>query len=174
MAFVATAYTVSESEGEVEVCVNLTQPQRDILDETISVNVYNDDSSSYIPIDAILASKTVQIPNIILYSSINCVVSAPDSPNFLGEYSMVSMTDYEQQTLAVNYMKNTPITETTRLICYNQTIYDDRRVEPVEYIGLTMAIRTSTVMTIVDPAYGQTSIKITNSDSTFSLHNMCT
>ena len=85
---------------------------------------------------------------------------------------MVSMTDYEQQILAFNHMKNTPITEATRLICYNQTIYDDRQVEPVEYIGLTMAIRTSTVMTTVDPAYGQTSIKITdNSDSMFSLGN---
>ena len=70
VAFVETAYTVSESEGQVEVCVNLTQPQRDILDETISVNVYNDDSSSYIPIDAILASKTVQILYYIVQSTV--------------------------------------------------------------------------------------------------------
>ena len=59
MEFVNTAYTVLENEGEVEVCVNLTQPQRDILDETITINVYDDPLSLYIPSTAILASKSV-------------------------------------------------------------------------------------------------------------------
>lgn len=59
VAFVNTAYTVLESEGEVEVCVNLTQPQKDILDETISLNVYDNPSSFYIPSTAILACKSV-------------------------------------------------------------------------------------------------------------------
>ena len=39
MAFVETAYTVDESVGSVSVCVNLTQPEHDILDLTVSVYV---------------------------------------------------------------------------------------------------------------------------------------
>ena len=52
-----TVYTVLESEGHVEICVNLTRPEMDILDETIRVNSYNNESSVYIPPNAVLASK---------------------------------------------------------------------------------------------------------------------
>ena len=37
--FVKTAYTVDESMGQVTVCINLTQPQIDILDESVDVFV---------------------------------------------------------------------------------------------------------------------------------------
>ena len=40
VAFVQTTYTVLESEGPVEVCVNLTRPGFDILDEPVRVRVY--------------------------------------------------------------------------------------------------------------------------------------
>ena len=50
-------YTVIESEGQVEVCVNLTQPMIDILEETVRVEVFNNESSIYIPMDAVLASE---------------------------------------------------------------------------------------------------------------------
>ena len=90
---------------------------------------------------------------------------------------MAPMTDYEQQTQTNNHMRATPITETSRVICYKQIVYDDRQVEPVEYIGLSMNIRESTALTIVNSIYGQTSIKIIdNNDSkqsskvAFSLH----
>ena len=56
--FVQTSYTVVEGEGQVEVCVNLTQPQTDILDEEIYMDVYRDNSSLYIPSHAELACKT--------------------------------------------------------------------------------------------------------------------
>ena len=57
IAFVETIYTVTESEGEVEVCVNLTHPPQDILDETVRVNVFNNKGSVYIPDGAEIASK---------------------------------------------------------------------------------------------------------------------
>ena len=49
-------YTVIESDGPVEVCVNLARPPRDILDNTVLVNVFKNESSVYIPGGAILAS----------------------------------------------------------------------------------------------------------------------
>ena len=57
MAFVKTTYTVDESVGAVNVCVNLTQPQVDIFEETVNVFVIDDSSSVYIPAGAPLASK---------------------------------------------------------------------------------------------------------------------
>ena len=53
------AYTVDESMPAVIVCVNLTQPSRDILDETVNVYVIDNSSSVYIPSGAPLASKTL-------------------------------------------------------------------------------------------------------------------
>ena len=52
-----TTYTVDESVGSVSVCVNLTRPQVDILDETVHVVVIDYPSSVYIPPGAPLASK---------------------------------------------------------------------------------------------------------------------
>ena len=57
VAFVETMYTVVESEGRVEVCVNLTRPEFDILDETVQVDVFHYDSSVYIPPNPVLASE---------------------------------------------------------------------------------------------------------------------
>ena len=54
MEFVKTAYTVDESVGQVTVCVNLTKPQIDILDE--SVNVFVADNLNF-PAGSHLASK---------------------------------------------------------------------------------------------------------------------
>ena len=56
MGFVETVYTVYEDVGSVEVCVNLTQPQVDILEEFVVVDVIDFPSSIYIPTDVILAS----------------------------------------------------------------------------------------------------------------------
>ena len=52
-----TVYTVSESVGSVEVCVNLTHPQIDILDEFVIVEVTDFPSSVYIPAGVTLASR---------------------------------------------------------------------------------------------------------------------
>ena len=58
MALVDTVYTVYESVGVVNVCVSLTQPVRDILDESVNVYVI-DYSSIYIPFGAQLASEAL-------------------------------------------------------------------------------------------------------------------
>ena len=57
VAFVKTTYTVPEDVGTVEVCVNLTKPQIDILDEFVVVEVIDFPSSVYIPADVTLASE---------------------------------------------------------------------------------------------------------------------
>ena len=57
VAFVKTTYTVDESVGAVNVCVNLTQPEIDILEHTVNVFVIDYYSSVYIPAGAPLASK---------------------------------------------------------------------------------------------------------------------
>ena len=57
VALVETTYTVDESVGSVSVCVNLTRPQVDILDETLNVFVIDYPSSVYFPPGATLASK---------------------------------------------------------------------------------------------------------------------
>ena len=57
VALVETTYTVDESVGSVSVCVNLTRPQVDILDETLNVFVIDYPTSVYIPPGAALASE---------------------------------------------------------------------------------------------------------------------
>ena len=59
VAFLKTKYTVDESVGAVSVCVNLTQPELDILDQTVNVFVTDYPSSIYIPAGAPVASKVL-------------------------------------------------------------------------------------------------------------------
>ena len=54
-----TIYTVPESVGSVEVCVNLTKPQFDILEEFVVVEVTDFPSSVVIPANVALASEPV-------------------------------------------------------------------------------------------------------------------
>ena len=55
IAFAEKTYNVTESEGQVEVCVNLTYPDMDIYNETVRVESYNIGQTS--TPDAVLASK---------------------------------------------------------------------------------------------------------------------
>ena len=57
MAFDQTIYSVIESELAVNVCVNLTFPSFDILDEVVEVKVYADSNSMYLPPDPNFASE---------------------------------------------------------------------------------------------------------------------
>ena len=60
MAFDETIYSVIESELAVSVCVNLTSPRLgvvDILDEVVTVKVYADSNSMYLPPDPNFASE---------------------------------------------------------------------------------------------------------------------
>ena len=91
--------------------------------------------------------------------------AAPDFPNIFGHYGMLPMTDFAQQTRPVNAIDNERITEIMRIVCYNQPIYDDSRVEGGEWLGLTLDIDSSSVLTTVKPMYDQAAILIQDNDS---------
>ena len=57
MRFVETAYTITEGEGDVEVCVNLIRPSTDIFENFVGVEVYRNDTSLYVPSGVMLASE---------------------------------------------------------------------------------------------------------------------
>ena len=78
---------------------------------------------------------------------------------------MAPLTDYEEQIRGINRIRNTVMNEMRRIICYNQTIYDDDRLEVSEYVGLTLAVRDSSVRTEVQPMYDQVNIQIVDNDS---------
>ena len=83
---------------------------------------------------------------------------------------MIEGSDYAQQTSAVNAIDNSPISEVMRLICYNQTIYNDVRLELNEYMGLTLGVRDyslTRVLTFVQLTYDEASILIVDNDSKF-------
>ena len=77
---------------------------------------------------------------------------------------MVSGSDYAQQTELNNAIDDTLITELTRTLCYNQTIYDDAASEGVEYFGLSLAIIETTSFTQIRPSYHQAAIMIVDDE----------
>ena len=82
---------------------------------------------------------------------------------------MDPMTDYEEQIWDVNHISNTLINAMRRIVCFMQLIYDDLRLEVSEYAGLTLAVRDSSVHTIVQPMYDQLSIQIIDDDGKMHL-----
>ena len=84
---------------------------------------------------------------------------------------MADGTDFAQQTRAVNVIDDIIISELSRVICYNQLIYDDNSLEPDEYAGLTLGVidmndfDQTTTLTIVEPMYDQAAILIVDDDS---------
>ena len=91
---------------------------------------------------------------------------APDRPNPQnGVYLMDNSTDYAQQTLLHNEIDDQEIWALMRVVCYNQTIYDDQSVEGDEYAGLSLSVRQSTITTYnVRPLYDQAAILIIDDD----------
>ena len=169
VAFVQTTYTVVESEGPVEVCVNLTRPPVDILEETVRVRVTNDEGSIYIPPGAPLASESQLTVCIVLMMTLCILSPAPDTPDFLSRYPMLEGTDYAEQTFGVNAIDDQLINATRRIICYNQPIYDDERLEVSEYAGLTLDVDDNILFTTeVQDLYDFASIRILDDDSEFA------
>ena len=58
IGFLKTAYTVIESEGQVEVCVNLTCPSEYVFDFTVLVESYNNEKSVYNLTNAVIVSES--------------------------------------------------------------------------------------------------------------------
>ena len=90
---------------------------------------------------------------------------APDVPNFLGLYLMAPMTDYAEQTVGVNAIDDETITELMRIVCYDQPIYEDMCLEGDEWLGLTLDVDRSSVLTTVRPLYDQAAILIQDNNS---------
>ena len=92
----------------------------------------------------------------------------PDPFNFLTQsYNMISFSDYEQQQFLSNHIRSIGINATRRVICYDQPIYDDMRLEVSEYFGMTLMVRVmppTTVLTEVRPLYDQVAILILDDD----------
>ena len=98
------------------------------------------------------------------------ISTAPDEPNFLSVYPVADGTDFAQQTPATNVIDDTFITQEMRVLCYNQPIYEDMRLEPNEYAGLTLGVIDNnniltTVLTEVKTMYDQALILILDNDS---------
>ena len=80
---------------------------------------------------------------------------------------MDPMADYPPPVVEFNPIKvmNLIITETNRVICYNQTIYDDNRIEDDEYFSLILIVQTGSAMTTqVSPDFSTVLIKIVDDD----------
>ena len=154
----------------MNVCVNLTHPMRDIIDNTVNVFVIDHSSSLYIPADAPLASEYL-LSIVIVFPLLS--FPAPDGPNFLSQYTMAEGTDFAKQTRAVNVIDDIIISQERRIICYNQPIYDDLCLEPDEYAGLTLGVINyndfdqTTIVTEVEPLFDQAAIFIVDNDSEF-------
>ena len=88
---------------------------------------------------------------------------------------MRPMTDYEEQTSPfASRISNTVINATRRIICCDQPIYDDDRLEPIEYAGLGLTanpveffINPSSVLTVVRPMYDDSVICIVDDDGKY-------
>ena len=81
---------------------------------------------------------------------------------------MIPFSDYEQQQrLSNNHIRNIGINATRRVICYNQVIYNDTRLEVAEYFGMTLTVQAmplTTAFTEVRPMYDQVAILILDDD----------
>ena len=74
--------------------------------------------------------------------------------------------DYEKQELGLSAIREEIITELSRTVCYNQTIYDDERLEATEYAGLTLAVQGSPATTALTTVGIQhTALRIIDNDS---------
>ena len=85
---------------------------------------------------------------------------------------MMDGSDYAQQTVVTNAIdderirENMDRTKLIRIVCYNQSIYDDSCLEADEWLGLTLGVdNMSSIRTDVKPMYDQASIVIQDRDS---------
>ena len=94
-------------------------------------------------------------------------LSAPDVfDRRTGNYTMAPLTDYEEQTESQNRIRNTVINATRRLICYNQPVYNDERLELREYAGLQLSVQNASVgLVLVQEQYDNAAILILDDDS---------
>ena len=83
---------------------------------------------------------------------------------------MDPLADYVPPVMSFNPIMNMIIGKSTHTICYNQTIYDDSRVEEDEFFSLTLLVQAgSAIVTQVDPELSSTLVKIMDDDGKIHL-----
>ena len=70
--------------------------------------------------------------------------------------------DYRRNPIRLG---NTPISQTSRIVCYDQVIYDDSRIEETEYMGLTLDVHLAMIHTKIAVDYHYSAIAIVDDDS---------
>ena len=98
---------------------------------------------------------TIAVSDVFYY------VAEGNFPSIECEYTVKDFDDYEQQIRGCNRMQSLTLEEGDT-VCYNQIIYDDQRVEPTEYTGLTLLVKKSTAATVVE--IGHSVLKIEDND----------
>ena len=96
------------------------------------------------------------------YPCLSCFFFSGGRSPFLPEPSPPFNEDYPQQVYGFNDLMAFQILETRRRICYNQTIYNDVRLEADEWTGLTLQIAASTTRTVT--GFNHIAIKIIDYD----------
>ena len=87
---------------------------------------------------------------------------------------MNPLADYRPVVEGRNQIRETPITDTTRVICYNQIIHDDKRIEEDEFFGLSLILRVGThERTEVDSELNSVLVKIEDNDREFMASLLC-
>ena len=62
-------------------------------------------------------------------------------------------------------IKDLPITQTTRVVCYTQAIYEDEAIEQDEFFSLVIIIQSeSDARTVIDPNFSRTVFMIRDND----------
>ena len=99
---------------------------------------------------------------------------AADTLNIVGDYNMDELADYRPTVQYFNPIMRLAITDTNRVICYDQIIYSDTCVEEDECFSLTLIVqdRSSTVAS-VDLQRSNALIKIVDDDDGMLTHFFC-
>ena len=78
---------------------------------------------------------------------------------------MAPRTDYEEETSKFSTIRGTFITEERRMICYEQVVYDDLRLEKEEYVGLALIADDLDTVVETEPLYNESVVIIIDDDS---------
>ena len=78
---------------------------------------------------------------------------------------MAPRTDYEEETPRFSTIRDTDITEVRRMICYEQVVYDDLRLEMEEYVGLALVPDDIDTVVETEPQYNESVVIIIDDDS---------
>ena len=96
---------------------------------------------------------------------LNLYSPAADTLDLGGFYNFDNLADYQPPLQSFNPIMRLPITQTNRIICYDQIIYGDTRAEEDECFTLTLTIQDrSSIMTSVDPQRSSAVIQIVDDD----------